>query len=97
MFKWLYTVHQHNPDRALVIWCNVSQEDILREMDQVTKFPVGSQLDLGPFNRVTVLKRKWDFEKGQMHYLISGKRLGRDWQVAEEDLIARIKAAEISS
>lgn len=97
VFLWLYTVHQRTPDHALVIWCNVSQEDILREMERIAKFPVGSQLDLGPFNQVTVLKRKWDFEKGQMHYIISGKRPGREWRVAEAELITRINRGETAS
>ena len=61
---WLYTIHAKAKDQALVIHYNVSQEDIVKEIELFCTFKVGDSVELGPFNRRSILGRKWDFGRG---------------------------------
>ena len=90
MLVWLYTIHARTPYDGLVIHHNVSQEDIVREIDLRCKFRVGATVELGPFARRRITKRRWDFAKGDVLYFIEGAREGREWSVGQEELIRRI-------
>ena len=60
----------------------------------VCKFRViGDTVELGPFNRRSILGRKWDFGKGTMIYLLEGNRAGRDLAMEQAELVLRIEAA----
>jgi len=90
---WLYTIHAKAVDQALVIHYNVSQEDIVKEIELFCKFKIGDTVELGPFNRRSILGRKWDFGKGTMIYLLEGNRAGRDLAMEQAELVRRIEAA----
>lgn len=94
VFIWVYVIHVKRKDGPLVIWANVSQEEIVRGMAQVARFAVNSTVELGPFKRRTITARKWDFQRGMMCYRLAGDRPGRDHAMFETDLLERIKAAE---
>ena len=90
---WLYTIHAKAKDQALIIHYNVSQEDIVKEIELFCKFKIGDTVELGPFNRRSILGRKWDFGKGTMIYLLEGNRAGRDLAMEQAELVRRIEAA----
>ena len=78
---------------GLVIWANVSQEEIVYAMEAVAHYKVGATVELGPFQRRTILQRKWNFEQGGFKYLIEGNRPGSEFALEEQALIQRIRAA----
>ena len=90
---WLYTIHAKAKDQALIIHYNVSQEDIVKEIELFCTFKVGDTVELGPFNRRSIVGRKWDFGRGTMIYLLEGNRAGRDLPMEQEELVRRIEAA----
>jgi hypothetical protein len=94
MLGWLYVIHEKRDNMGLVIWANVSQEEVVREMDKFARFRPGSPVRIGAWNTRKVLTRKWDFERGTMVYTIEGPREGRPWQADQDQLLARIKATE---
>jgi len=87
---WLYTIHAKATDQALVIHYYVSQADIVKEIELFCKFKVGDTVQLGPFNRRSILGRKWDFRTGTMIYVLEGNRAGRDLPMEQEELVRRI-------
>lgn len=93
VYGWTYVIHEHVKGSGLVIWANVSQEDVVKEMDLWAKFKVGDPVQIGTFNVRTVIGRKWDFQTGTMKYVIEGSRSGRDWTMDQDELERRIKAA----
>ena len=93
VFGWLYVLHEKRPDTGLVIWANVSQEEIVHGMAEVAKYKVHAAVELGPFQRRRILSRKWNFEKGRFTYFLEGNRPGRDFAMDEEQLTERIRAA----
>ncbi len=94
IFGWLYTIHEKREDMGLVIWANISQEEIVREMGRFARFKPGDQVRLGAWNEKKVMARKWDFERGTMLYAIEGNRAGKAWTMDQDQLLARITAAE---
>lgn len=93
VFIWLYTIHEKRPDMGLVIWANISQEEIVREMGLFARFKPGDRVRIGSWDARKVLSRKWDFDKGTMHYSIEGMRAGKELTMDQDQLLARIKAA----
>lgn len=93
VYVWTYTVHVKSPDAALQIHWNVSQEDIVREMDLSARYRVGKSVQLGPFQTRRILGRKWDFARGQFNYTVEGSRPDRNWMMGEDELERRLKAA----
>lgn len=91
---WLYTIHTRNEVNGLIIHYNVSQEDIVREIDLHCTFKVGQTVELGPFARRRIMRRKWDFQRGEMVYFIEGPREGREWGVHQTELVRRIAGQE---
>ena len=94
VFIWLYTIHEKRKDMGLVIWANTSQEEIVREMGAFARFKPGDQVRIGSWNTRKVMARKWNFDTGTMTYTIEGNRDGRQWVMDQDQLLARIKAAE---
>ena len=90
---WLCTIHAKAVDQALVIHYNVSQEDIVKEIELFCKFKVGDSVELGPFNRRSILGRKWDFGRGTMIYLLEGNRAGRDLSMVQTEVVGLMEAA----
>ena len=90
---WLYTIHVKQADQALVVHYNVSQEEVVQEMDLFCRFRVGDTVELGPFARRRIVGRKWNFQRGTMVYSIEGNRPGRDLGMEQEELYRRIQAA----
>ena len=93
VYGWVYTIHEKRKEMGLVIWANVSQEEIVQEMDRFASFKPGVDVQIGAWNTRKVLARKWDFEKGTMIYTVSGSREGKHWTMDQEQLLARINAA----
>ena len=91
MFGWLYVIHEKRGDVGLVIWANVSQADVVAQMEAVARFPVGALLELGPMMNRRIVQRKWNFQTGAFTYLLEGSRPGREFPMDEEELIARVK------
>jgi hypothetical protein len=90
---WLYVIHEKRSGDGLVIWANVSQEDIVKKMEEVARYKPGMLLDLGGSQKRRVLGRKWHFERATFFYLIEGKRGGESFTLDEVQLTARIKGA----
>ena len=38
---WLYTIHEQQLGGALVIWCNITQAEVVAEMDAFARWKVG--------------------------------------------------------
>jgi len=93
VFGWLYTVHHRNGS-ALVVWANVSQEDVVREMERTAKFKIGDTVQIGPFVARRIIGRKWDFESGAFRYTVEGSRPDQNWVVDEDELLARTAAGD---
>lgn len=93
VYGWVYTIHEKRADMGLVIWANISQEEIVREMYRFARFKPGDHVQLGNWSARKVISRKWDFEKGTMVYAIEGNRDGRELVMEQDQLLARIKAA----
>jgi len=91
---WLYTIHAKAKDQALVIHYNVSQEDIVKEIELFCKFEIGDSVELGPFARRRIVGRKWNFQTGTMVYILEGNRPGRELSMDQQELIRRIEAAQ---
>jgi len=91
---WLYTIHAKAADQALVIHYNVSQEDIVKEIELFCKFKIGDTVELGPFARRGIVGRKWNFQTGTMVYVLEGNRPGRELSMDQQELIRRIEAAQ---
>jgi len=91
---WLYVIHEKRNVEGLVIWANVSQEELVREMDRHARFQVGDRVRLGPMVRRAIVARKWNFGTGTMCYKLEGARPGREHVLDQEELLARIKAVE---
>jgi len=94
LFGWLYVIHEKRNDLGLVIWANVSQEDVVRQMEAAALFRVGALLELGPMMNRRIVQRKWNFQKGAFTYLLEGSRPGREFPMEEEDLLVRMKDAQ---
>lgn len=91
---WLYVIHEKRHGDGLVIWANVSQEELVREMEKHARFRVGTHVRLGPMTSRTIVARKWNFITGTMCYKLEGGRPGRELVLDQEELLERIKAME---
>ncbi len=92
---WLYTIHEKRTDAGLVIHYNVSQEDLVHEIDLVCKFKINDPVRIGAFNVRHVVGRRWDFQNGRIIYQINDSlRTGRAHYMDQNELIARIRANE---
>ncbi len=94
VFIWVYTIHEKRKEMGLVIWANVSQEEVVREMDAFARFKPGDHVRIGAWGVRKVLARKWDFDRGTMRYSVEGPREGKHWTADQGQLLARIKAGE---
>jgi len=81
------------PDQAMIIHYNVSQEEIVREIDLRCKFKVHDTVELGPFARRTILGRKWDILKGDVVYALEGSRPDRNVDMDQTEMIRRTEGA----
>ncbi len=90
---WLYAIDEKAVDRPRCFHYNVSQEDIVKEMDLSAKFKVGDTVQIGAFSVRRILGRKWDFERGMFKYTVEGARPDRSWTMLEEEVERRIKGA----
>ena len=94
VFGWLYTIHEKAPDRPLCIHYNVSQEQVVKAMEDFATFKRGEYVHFGRNGRRYIVGRKWSFESGTFIYKMEGAREGREWSVAQDELEERIKAVE---
>ena len=90
---WLYTIDQKEKDRPRCFHYNVSQEEIVKEMDLTARFKIGDAVQLGPLAMRRIIARKWDFERGMFKYSVEGTRPAREWTLLEEEVERRIKGA----
>ena len=90
---WLYTIHAKAKDQALIIHYNVSQEDIVKEIELFCRYKVGDSVELGPFARRRIVGRKWDFQTGTMVYQLEGNRQGSEVSMDQQELTRRIEEA----
>lgn len=93
VFGWLYVLHEKRNTEGLVIWVNVSQEEIVEAMRATARYAVGDLVELGPCLSRRIRARKWNFSTGSFTYLIEGAREGRDFAMDEAQLTERIRAA----
>lgn len=97
VLRWLYTIHEKDEQRALVIHFNVSQEDIVRAMNEFAKFKVKDAVHIHATRTLFIQKRRWDFKRGTMWYLIGDGQNpgsgpgGKTWPVEQQALIDRIQ------
>ena len=94
VFGWLYTIHEHQVGEGLRIHWNVSQEQIVKAMEDFATFKKDEYVRLGRTGRRRIEARKWSFEKGTFFYRVEGAREGRGWSVEQSELEKRIVAAE---
>src|SRR6188768_4246888 len=87
---WMYTLKEQREGGAVVMWRNVSQEDIVKEMDLSAKYRVGDVVEVGAFSARRILRRKWNFIKGCFTYSVEGMREGRDWHMNEDEIERRV-------
>ena len=90
---WLYVIDQKQVNGPRAFHYNVSQEDIVKEMELCAKYKVGAAIQIGAFNMSRIMARKWDFERGMFKYMVEGTRAGRDWTMHEDEIDRRIKTA----
>ena len=93
VYGWTYTLHDQRPGNALVIWANVSQEDIVKEMDLSAKYRVGEAVQVGQWGARFIRRRKWNFKRGEFTYVIDGMRDGRDWWMGESEIERRVRTS----
>ena len=93
VFLWLYAIDQKEPDRPRCFHYNISQEDIVKEMDLCAKFKVGDAVQVGKLSMRRIVARKWDFQRGMFAYMVEGGRPDRNWTMLEEEVERRIKGA----
>lgn len=91
VFVWLYAIDQKDPTGPRAFHYNVSQEDIVKEMDRTARFKVGDAVQVGSFSARMILARKWNFERGMFAYRVEGARPDRNWTMDEDELERRIK------
>ena len=89
----MYVIDQKQVNGPRAFHYNVSQEDIVKEMELCAKYKVGAAIQIGAFNMSRIMARKWDFERGMFKYMVEGTRAGRDWAMHEDEVERRIKAA----
>ena len=94
VFGWLYTIHEKVPDRPLCIHWNVSQEQIVKAMEEFATFKKDQYVHFGRNGRRRIVGRKWNFESGTFIYKVEGAREGREWSVSQDELEERLKAVE---
>jgi hypothetical protein len=93
VLRWTYTIHEKS--RGLAIYFNVSQADIVRAMEEFAQFKLKQAVHIRPTRTLFVQKRRWDFKKGTMWYLISdGRKEAKTFAVEQQALIDRIKRVE---
>ena len=89
---WLYTIHEKRKDAGLVIHYNVSQEDIVKEIDLFCQYTINCAVQLGATHVRYVVGRKWSFEGGTVVYAINdARRTGRTIYMDQEKLSERIR------
>lgn len=89
---WLYTIHEHLVGGALVIWCNITQQELVMEMDLFARFRVGDAVQISKKHLTKVVARKWNFSTGTFDYHIDGAPDGRKLVMDQDRLAARITA-----
>lgn len=92
VFGWLYTIHEQQLGGALVIWCNITQKELVHEMDAFGRWKVGEQVRVSRKHPAKVIARKWDFRAGTFNYHISGIPDQPKLVMDQERLAARITA-----
>lgn len=93
VFLWLHAIDQKEEDRPRCFHYNVSQEDIVKEMDLTAKFKVGDPVQLAKLTVRRIVGRKWNFEHGMFAYIVEGSRPDQNWTMLEEEVERRIKGA----
>lgn len=69
---WLYTIYEQQFGGALVIWCNITQEELVREMEVFGRWKVGEQVMISRKHIAKVIARKWNFTTGTFDYHVHG-------------------------
>lgn len=92
LLGWLYTIHEQQIGGALVIWCNITQEELVKEMVLFGRYRVGEQVRISRRHITKVVARKWNFDTGTFDYHIDGAPDGRKLVMDQERLAARITA-----
>lgn len=95
VLHWLYTIHVRHKDQGLVVHHNVSQEELVQEMQLHMRFKIGESVELGPFARRLILGRKWQFQQGTVIYKIEGPRPGRELYMEQQELIRRVEKVAV--
>ena len=89
---WIYTINEVRDGGPVVMWKNVSQEEVVREMDLSAKFRVGDAVQVGTWGARYIRRRKWNFIRGAFAYAVDGMRDGRDWWMEEHEIERRVEA-----
>ncbi len=63
-------------------------------MQAFASFQKHQYVALGRGGRRRIEARKWNFERGTFIYSVEGARAGREWSVAQEELVERIRGVE---
>lgn len=89
---WLYCLHEKDKNMGLIIHYNLSQEEIVRGIDDHCRFRINDRVQIGQTNTCRILKRKWDFERGTVIYALSTDLPGGRIHTMDQDtLLRRIK------
>jgi hypothetical protein len=89
---WLYVIHERQAGGAMVIWSNITQEEVVAEMDRFGRYRVGEHVRISRSHITKVVARKWNFTTGTLDYHIDGAPDGRKLVMDQERLAARITA-----
>lgn len=89
---WVYTIHEPVIDGPLTIWNNVSQQELVAEMEKFGRYRVGEQVKISRKHTTKIVARKWNFNTGTFDYHIDGSPDGQTLVMEQSKLAARITA-----
>jgi hypothetical protein len=87
VLHWLYTLKEEHDGTAPVLWCNVTQQELVDAMNAWARFKVGQSVHIGAFSPRYIRRRQWDFRRGCFLYIIEGNRDGREVWMDEKGLL----------
>lgn len=97
VFGWVYTIHEPQVGGPLVIWNNVSQQELVMEMEKFGRWRVGEQVKISRQHNTKIIARKWNFDTGTFDYHIDGSPDGKVLVMEQSKLAARITAVAQSN
>lgn len=89
---WLYSIQEQQFGGALVIWCNVTQGELVTEMDAFARWKVGERVHVSRKHPAKIIARKWNFQSGTFDYHVEGIPDQPGLVMDQERLAARITA-----